>query len=377
MIAPAVVSTPSRHQLVRDDIGWLARFLEYHIGAGLFSAILTGSVGKLAADRLPMSDSTVGDYDVMIILHSRSTLHRLVQRFRIRHAYAAAAHGLSAPASFGLVAKDQLVSLPFTLFTYEMSEAYLVISGQDPKPFMPRYNRSRLPLIEAARLLVNRGAMLRHLLDALRTSPHDLGAIAPLRRAVSKALLAMGDALLIASGLYHWSYRTRAQAARHCPLFRDYERTALRERYLRLLLESPPADYQSEPSMLLGEVTAVLQTHEAVFRQIEQLRLRRRIRDWAAYAASDIEYPRHLSTGPARRLLRAWRAFGPRACIHLFRSGSIACAEEHLIRVFPLVAYNCSNLSAISLSTVSPCLSSRHQQGQGWSRYFACWLRSQ
>lgn len=69
----------------------------------------------------------------------------------------------------------------------------------------------KLPLIEATRLLMNRGTGLLLAQDRLSRSVLSAADIDFVRRNIAKAQLALGDAVLTAFGEYHWSCRERHQ----------------------------------------------------------------------------------------------------------------------------------------------------------------------
>lgn len=103
-----------------------------------------------------------------------------------------------------------LSRLPFTLMNYELREGHLVIYGKPSTlSAMPRYEAARLGLVEAVRLLLNRGVGL--LLSQNRLEGKSFGTEVSdfVRRNIEKAVMAAGDARLIEEGLFTGSYRAR------------------------------------------------------------------------------------------------------------------------------------------------------------------------
>ena len=177
-----------------------------------------------------------------------------------------------------------------TVYAFELREGHRVLSGPpEVLATMPPIDPARLPLIEATRLLVNRGLGLLwarlHLDEALA----DPGRFDGSRRrftvnAIHKVALAMGEAALIAAGEYHLSYRERAARVARCPLplAPALEIRAAHAAATRFKLQ-PVIDLEP-PASLLAWWERVRGWHELTFRWIEGRRLRSAIPSWGDYA---------------------------------------------------------------------------------------------
>jgi hypothetical protein len=247
---------------------------------------------------------------------------------------------VSAPVSLGVLRVRDLPKLPLTLFNYELRYGRRVLWGGDPSETLPAYDPAQMPLIEATRLLLNRGVLLWG--DALRvrqSPPHGAEAAAIIRRN-RKAVVGIGDALLIAAGCFHWSYCNRMERASRCQLFDRFESFDFRHLYLELVRAKLGQDSSKlDGGELPIGTPEILALHEQVLRQVEESRLERSISDWARYAASDLSYPRWLRRGGAKRLARLMLRFGPPSGNGFFRRHWRQETEEILLLAFPYLAY--------------------------------------
>lgn len=323
---------------VDADLRHACGVIEAVVRDRLTSILAVGSVGRRACENGRAARATIEDYDLVVIVDGPVGLGRPFYR-RLLSVRALGLPPLSRPVSIGVLDRRDLPDLPFTLFNYEMRYAHRRLYGADPTPEMPDYDPARMPLIEATRLLLNRGVHLWG--DSLRADRGRLRGehVEPTARRVRKAWLALGDAILIAAGLFHWSYTGRIAASRRCGLFDRFADAELRARYVRAIrfkLSGSPEVV--DLGALRQELRACLRVHERTFRFIEQLRLGRGIRDWRLYADGDLRYPDHLVPATVRRLARLVRGFGPPG-VRFYLEQRGREAEEVLIRAFPALAY--------------------------------------
>lgn len=105
---------------------------------------------------------------------------------------------------------------PVSIFTYDLVSGHRIVFGSE-RPFDGCENHldaARIPAVEATRLLLNRGSGLllaKELLqkDSLTEDESDF-----VGRNIAKAKLALGDALLVANGKYHWDCLERGRRLR-------------------------------------------------------------------------------------------------------------------------------------------------------------------
>jgi len=102
---------------------------------------------------------------------------------------------------------------PVSMFSYDLVHGYKLLFGKADlfRDCSQHRNAQNIPLSEATRLLLNRCSgllLVRELLARDRLSPDESDFIG---RNLAKAQLALGDALLLALGLYDWSCLCRGK----------------------------------------------------------------------------------------------------------------------------------------------------------------------
>lgn len=322
-----------------DDLRRLGEELTQRMGRRNVTVLAVGSVGWAHMEARSAVDAHVADYDLIVVADHLTEPERVLHRRRIDRWLGQAAGTFALPVAVGILHRSALPRLPFTLFNYEMRYAHRVLAGADPTDDMPLYRADQMPLIEATRLLLNRGVLLwgDSLLSGRALSQNETALVAQRNR---KALLAMGDALLMASRAYHWSYRVRLARVADCSVFDHFQSAGLRGRYAGALEGKIDGDAGSAEGCPPREQAAsLLELHAAVFRCVEERRLRRTIADWREYATAMLHYPRYLAPSRLKRLARLVRAFGaPRGNGFYRRHGRYA-PEEVLLGAFPSLAY--------------------------------------
>ena len=148
-----------------------------------------------------------------------------------------------------------------TLMYQELLRGWLPVWGTlDLGEWIPAIPPAELPFSEAARLLLNRGMGLMFAVERLLGDKPDADFV---MRNMNKAVLGAGDALLLASGCYHWLGEERVQAfsgyARQHGLSGEF--VASYERAYRYKLEPQPVlpekpweEWRSCRSMFLDAV---------------------------------------------------------------------------------------------------------------------------
>jgi hypothetical protein len=139
----------------------------------------------------------------------------LWQRYRYQTALHALGESLSPEA--GVMVEFKLDSLrrfqpsPVSMFSYDLVARHRVVFGEEPVfgGCGHHLRADMIPMAEATRLLFNRCSgllLVRELLERTALSNEEADFTV---RNLAKAKLALGDALLTAFGLYHWSSRER------------------------------------------------------------------------------------------------------------------------------------------------------------------------
>ncbi len=112
---------------------------------------------------------------------------------------------------FKISSLRELQAAPVSMFSYDLVTGHYRLFGAEPLLAGATHHRdaTQIPLAEATRLLMNRGSGLlfaRERLERPSFTPADADFVA---RNIAKAELALGDAVLVAHGAYHWSARER------------------------------------------------------------------------------------------------------------------------------------------------------------------------
>jgi hypothetical protein len=130
--------------------------------------------------------------------HYGEALNRIAERF-------SAANGFHV--EFKTDSLERLRRSPITMFSYDLVAAHRILFQAEPAfaGCVHHMKSSALPLREATRLLFNRCSgllLVRELLQQDEITAEQLDFVG---RNLAKAQLALGDALLVAAGAYHWS----------------------------------------------------------------------------------------------------------------------------------------------------------------------------
>jgi hypothetical protein len=210
---------PRAEARIAEDIATITRAVEARLGDRLSALLLVGGYAR-GEGSVVERDGTLGpynDYDLVFVA-GRGSISRL-------HApLVALGHDLSkslgVDVDFWPVARAKLASLAPTLFWLDVKLGAVEVLAGDEGVLddLPNLSARDVPLAEAARLLSNRAVGLA--LSNLEAEDRDL------RRARHghKAVLACGDALLLAADLYRPTIAARAkELARleHAPAVRD------------------------------------------------------------------------------------------------------------------------------------------------------------
>jgi hypothetical protein len=365
------------HQEIEADLRAIGQGLVLLVGESLVSVLAVGSIGRAHVTRRSLGATSIEDYDLIVVVDLSSDLARSQLRRRISRWLHETCRQSRPPVSVGIRLRRELPRLPFTLFHYEMRHAYRIIAGTDPTPEMPLLRAADLPLIEATRLLLNRGVLLWG--DCVQAAHGGLAVANADRLAltVRKVVLALGDAVLIANRAYHWSYAERLTSVERCSGFDRFAERALGPLY-KHALEAKVEGKRTEaaPTELLESLPSLLGLHEVVFRDVEQRRLGRSVKDWSRYADGDVAYPGDLTPSRLKRLSRAWRVFGMPRSIGFARAQATRTAEEILLRAFPALAY----VGPTALGSLSPrlnVLSAGADARAVWQQFHRAWARCQ
>jgi len=155
-----------------------------------------------------------------------------------------------------------LPNAPFTMMWYDLKHGHKVVYGkQNILQYLPNWqsyikagsvaeiskNPPHLPLIEALKLMLNRGMGLffakQYLESGSGTNHLDF-----INRNIHKAYQAMGEAILVAEGEYHWSNLHRISSLKELNIAKYFPQTSLpSEGFLSLFMQA--MDFKLKPSI--------------------------------------------------------------------------------------------------------------------------------
>lgn len=230
---------------------------------------------------------------------------------------------------------------PVSMFSYDLAAGHKVFHGS-PTPFSSGSHHLRadmIPLGEGTRLLFNRftGLLLtRELLNKPELTDED-GDFCT--RNLAKAELALGDAILVAQGLYHWSCRERGQrlATLEMPDFEPLPE--IQRRHARAVeFKLRPARSAPDRTLLEKEFEAVAALGRTVWLWLESMRFNRPYQDPLDYALCQRAKCPEM---PAwRSLFINARTFGSKG---LLSRMAVRYPRERLLKALPLLLWSQAN----------------------------------
>ena len=299
----------------------LAGDLERALGDDLVALVLAGGFGRGdgGVTRRGSLELAYNDLDFVLVVRRRRARHAaILARIGAEHE----AH-IGVPVEFGRpVTERDIRSWPQWLLWHDVVHGHVVVYGPDDivRRNAPASIAGAPPLIEASRLLLNRGAgLLRALRVAHGTepSPDDDFVV----RNAHKCAQAIGDALLIGAGIYAPTLAERHVRLRRLLLqtnARDAQILRWHERALRFR-QSP-----GQPDPWTGSLDALEELSRLwhdVFRELERLDPQR-----ARTARSGVREPEE----------HHWRQW-PRNLVRRLQSGAVSLRHprERLYRFLP------------------------------------------
>lgn len=194
---------------MESEVAALSKEVGEALGSDLVALVLGGGYARGEGGVLytPLGERPYNDLDFTLVLARRhdpglSSLSSISQKYGKRL-------GIDVDFSRPLTIAD-ISAWPHWLMWTDLLAGHRVLLG-DPEVLRrhaPSVLRQSPPLIEATRLMLNRGAGLLWSLRIRRglDAPHDSDFV---RRNVMKCILAMGDAVIIANGAHQTPYSGR------------------------------------------------------------------------------------------------------------------------------------------------------------------------
>ena len=299
-VAPNIMDPVTRHLTAHQDtdvdrkvervLRPIVAAVERRMGSDLRSFALIGSFGRGEGGvRLRNGDiQIVNDIDFVVVPRGLGFVG-----WR-RHASALAAVAEDLAGELGIKQIDigyrplgMLRRPPLTVADYEVAAGHIVLSGAPLPVDLSRFDDGRaIPLREGTVYFLNRGSGLllarRYLSRSGTIEERDAENFAI---ELEKALLAMGDAVLIERGLYCSSYQERAKRMERADLGSLEDGDWIKAQYLKSIRNKLfPDAHRVTTQAPMAWWEAVQQVFLRFFLRYESRRLELPITDWKAYA---------------------------------------------------------------------------------------------
>ena len=197
----------------------------------LEAVILCGGYGRGEGGVFIGADGTenlYNDYDMMVLIKPVSGEKKAQYKHELTEFGEKMGDEIGIDVDFGpLKTVAQMSKADFTLFNYEFKNGHIVSYGKsDVLECMPHYDGNSIKMAEATKLLLNRGVGLvlsRGKLAAGELSDSDNEFVT---RNIYKAIMAVGDAVLMCEKTYNYSYLKRLElmkAVKDKPLVQEMQ----------------------------------------------------------------------------------------------------------------------------------------------------------
>ncbi len=158
-------------------------------------------------------ESLYNDYDMFVVIKPMPRSRKAFYQGELKKLGHSLEKGFGIEVDFGpLKTLDQMRTAPFTLFNYELKYGHIVTYGADDiLDVMPEWDGDSIPVMEAVKLLLNRGVGLFLSREKLAADPDSEATNEFVTRNIYKGCMAIGDAVLMCRRLYNFSYLQRIE----------------------------------------------------------------------------------------------------------------------------------------------------------------------
>jgi hypothetical protein len=232
-------------------------------------------------------------------------------RHLFAHRRGRALHQLShdlAPAvgievEFKVLTLDALRRAPISMFFYDMIAGHKWLFGNDDAFCRCDHHHAAhlLPVSEATRLLMNRCSGLLLAREQLTAPSFGRENADFIRRNISKAQLAFGDAILAAFGRYHWSARTRHTRLQEFSVPLPWRAELIEHHRCGVDFKLHPFRSEEPAERLAHELTLTISFAREVWLWLESKRLRHPFISARHYATNPL--PKWPESRPGRNAL--------------------------------------------------------------------------
>lgn len=338
-----VNQSPEIYERISGDLNHIVQRVVGMLGREVEAVYLVGGFGRGegGAHRLDGQIAPANDYDIAIVVNVSLLRRRRLARMLNDLATDLAAELSVKQVDLALFTTGDLKRLPCTIFGYELLHGHQVLYGDMVLPdIAPALEAQAIPLVEGARLLFNRGAGM--LIAARYFSHLSPLAVPEIHRRnflveCSKAVLAMGDCVLLLSGHYHYSYSQRLKVIGTVDLSRlpvkvTSELISMYRDALNFKMSPDFESYGRRP--YVNWWFQIQSSYENFYRQFERHRLGWERGGWYAYGRQ-LEAQSSKAAGNIIKNLLQLRWNAPRGANSLLRPPQI-----HLMKILPLLLFS-------------------------------------
>ncbi|MCC5834913.1 MAG: hypothetical protein JJU20_09295 [Opitutales bacterium] len=252
-------------------------------------------------------------------------------------------HELSSLAGveveFKILGPKTLRRQPVSMFTYDLIKGHKLLMGDKSLIDVCGHHRKAedIPMAEATRLLMNRCIGLVFAMESLEKRELTDEDADNIGRNLAKVRLALGDAVLVAKGRYHWSCRERSRRINGLPVdpLWDWFGAVLAQHERGVDFKLNPKPTEPSRSALLQDFESLSELAGRVWLWLESLRLERDYDTFAEY----VDGPENKcpETGAVRNGLINFRRFGLSG---LLDSKALRYPRERLYRALPILLWD-------------------------------------
>ncbi len=282
------------NQKVEQDMEYITQEVRDLCGDKIHSVLLVGGFGR-GEGSVEIIDGRVhivNDYDISVVLKERNRLRYALLYRRLHPPLERLAERLATglemkQVDLALKHFSYFDSQPLKIENYEVLKGHVLIHGkEEPCRYMPDYKVQDIPLFEGTWLFRNRGGGLliaaRHYLDN--------GGIIPGENQENfviecgKAVLAMGDSILLLKHQYHHLYHRRMEIIQEMDLSDIPDAPVVVPHYIEALQQKLKPDFERFYCRdMVGWFFEITDIFDKFYRYFESQRLKVEFRDWIEY----------------------------------------------------------------------------------------------
>ena len=249
---------------------------------------------------------------------------------------------------FKITSLAEFADAPISMFSYDLMLGHRWLVGQpDLLTGCPQHREAEdIPLSEATRLLMNRCSGLLFAREKLQKREFTGADADFVRRNIAKAELALGDAVLVAHGCYHWSVRERHRHIERMAREKTHPwiESVRRHHAIGVEFKLHPQRSTASREELLAEHSSVTALAEKIWLWLEARRLKTIISSPRGYA--ELSLSKCGETSPFRNVLVNLKALGLRP---LLEARATRHPRERILSVLPLLLWEPATLTAPEL----------------------------